>query len=265
MKEVLIIVQARSGSTRLPGKIMLPMLGKSLLYRVIERIRLSKFPNIVVATTTEEEDKAIIQECETHQIPVFCGHPTDLLDRHYQIAKRLKAQYVVKIPSDCPLIDPLIINKVIDYFLESYPKYDYVSNLHPPTYPDGNDVEIMSFTTLEIAWQKAIKNFEREHTTPYIWDNPDSFRIGNVFWEDEKNYSMSHRFTLDYPEDYQFIKAIYEKLYNKNPSFGLKDIILLLEKEPYIYEINKKYCGVNWYRHHINELKTISPEETKFE
>jgi spore coat polysaccharide biosynthesis protein SpsF len=265
MQEVLIIIQARINSTRLPGKVMLPALGKSLLYRIIERIRLSKFSNIIVATTTEAEDKVIIEECQKHQIPVFCGHPTDLLDRHYQIAKKLNAQYVVKIPSDCPLIDPQIIDKVIDYFLAAYPQYDYVSNLHPPTYPDGNDVEIMSFTTLEIAWQKAVKNFEREHTTPYIWENPDIFKIGNVIWEEGKNYAMSHRFTLDYPEDYEFIKTVYEKLYPQNPSFGLKDILNLLEKEPDIYEINKKYQGVNWYRLHINELKTISPEETKFE
>jgi spore coat polysaccharide biosynthesis protein SpsF len=170
---------------------------------------------------------------------------------------------VIKIPSDCPLIDPEIIDKVILYYINNKEKFDFVSNLHPPTYPDGNDVEVMSFETLENAWINAKKDFEREHTTPYIWENPDKFRIGNVVWEEELDYSMTHRFTIDYKEDYEFIKKVYDELYEDNNRFGLKDILELLGKKPEINKINEMYAGVNWYRNHLNELKTISSEQTR--
>jgi spore coat polysaccharide biosynthesis protein SpsF len=186
-----------------------------------------------------------------------------LLDRHYQTVKKLNADAVVKIPSDCPLIDPKVIDEVIEYYITNKGNYDFVSNLHPPTFPDGNDVEIMSFTVLQDAWINAKKVFEREHTTPFIWENPDKFRIGNVLWRKNLNYSMTHRFTIDYKEDYEFIKRVYEELYEKNDKFGLDEIIELLESKPEIKKINQMYAGVNWYRNHINELKTITSEQTK--
>jgi spore coat polysaccharide biosynthesis protein SpsF len=116
---------------------------------------------------------------------------------------------------------------------------------------------------LENAWINAKIDFEREHTTPYIWENPDKFRIGNVVWETGLDFSMTHRFTIDYKEDYEFIKRVYDELYEKNSKFSLNDILELLEKKPEIKKINQMYAGVNWYRNHINELKTISPEQTK--
>src|SRR5690606_24104686 len=141
--------------------------------------------------------------------------------------------------------------------------FDFVSNLHPPSYPDGNDVEIISISALRIAWENSIKNFEREHTTPYLWENPDKFRIGNVMWETGFDYSMTHRFTIDYMEDYLFIKSVYNELYENNPDFSLYDILSLLKQKPELQEINKKHIGINWYRNHLNELKTITKEQTK--
>ncbi len=120
----------------------------------------------------------------------------------------------------------------------------------------------MSFETLERNWKEAFRDFEREHTTPYIWDNPEKFRIGNVVWETGLDYSLSHRFTLDYIEDYMFIKAVYENLYHKNKFFSLEDILNLLNEKPEIYQLNNKYAGINWYRHHLRNLKTISPNMT---
>ena len=194
---------------------------------------------------------------------MFRGSLNDLLDRHYFTAKQFNADVVLKIPSDVPLIDPAIIDRVISFFLGNKNKYDYVSNLHPATYPDGNDVEVMTFSALENAWKNAIRNFEREHTTPYFWENPDKFKIGNVEWESGKDYSMTHRFTIDYKEDYNFIKRVYDELYTTNPHFTLNDILNLLEKKPEIAAINSKYVGVNWYRNHLNELKTVTAEQTK--
>ena len=216
---------------------------------------------LVVATTIEPEDDAIEKLCADNHILCFRGSKDDLLCRHYQAALWQQADAVVKIPSDCPLIDPKVIDKVLGYFLEN--DFDFVSNMHPASYPDGNDVEVMTLKTVETAWKEASKPLEREHTTPYIWEHPDKFKIGNVPWEAGLDYSMSHRWTLDYPEDFDFIKIVYEQLYPSNPRFGLQDILDLTRLNPSIFSINSKYAGVNWYRNHLDELKTINPAQTK--
>lgn len=264
LPKIITVIQARIGSSRLPGKILLPLAGKPLLLRMYERVASAIYVgDIVVALTKDELDNQLEVLCLKNNIKSFRGSSHDLLDRHYNAAKINGAEVVIKIPSDCPLIDPQVIDKVILYYINNSNKYDFVSNLHPPSYPDGNDIEIMSFKTLENAWINAKQTFEREHTTPFIWENPDNFRIGNVLWETGLNYSMTHRFTIDYREDYEFIKRVYDELYYKNERFGLKDILLLLEEKPEIKKINEMYAGVNWYRNHLNDLKTISPEQTR--
>jgi spore coat polysaccharide biosynthesis protein SpsF len=262
---IVTVIQARTGSSRLPNKILLSLSNAPLLYRMYERVASSKLKGtIVIATTTDKNDDEVETLCKQYQINCYRGHPTDLLDRHYQAAKLLNADAVVKIPSDCPLIDAKVIDKVLKYYLDNFDKYDFVSNLHPPTYPDGYDVEIVSMKALEDAWLNAKKDFEREHTTPYFWENPYKFRIGNVEWESDKDYSMSHRFTIDYETDYNFIKQVYNELYPINNNFTLEDILDLLERKPEIKKINEEYCGVNWYRNHLNELKSITSNQTKF-
>jgi spore coat polysaccharide biosynthesis protein SpsF len=261
---IVTIIQARRSSTRLPDKVMMPLAGKPLLIRMVERVQYSQLKGtVVVATTTESSDDVIEELCKENNIAVFRGSLNDLLNRHYLAAKQFGADVVLKIPSDVPLIDPAIIDRVISFFLDNKDKFDYASNLHPPTYPDGNDVELMTFAALENAWKNATKDFEREHTTPYFWENPGKFKIGNVEWESGKDFSMTHRFTIDYKEDYDFIKQVYDELYNTNPRFELNDILNLLEKKPAILFINSKYAGVNWYRNHLDELTTITPEQTK--
>lgn len=232
---------------------------------MVERVRRSAYGrNVVVATTNKKEDDLIVEICKREKINYFRGDENDLLDRHYHASLYYEADIVAKIPSDCPLIDPQIINKVFYNFFFNYPYYDFVSNLHPPSYPDGNDVEVMKISALESAWRNAKEPYQREHTTPYIWDSPELFRVGNIIWESDLDYSMSHRFTLDYKEDYEFIKNIFEELYPRNPNFGLKDILHLIDsKKTKLKEINKKYLGVNWYRNHLHSLKTITPEQTK--
>jgi len=261
----LIVIQARLGSTRLPQKVMMPLSGRPLLLRMIQRVAATNTDcDLIVATTTRPDDDAIRSLCRNFRFPCYSGHPTDLLDRHYQAAKLNGADVVVKIPSDCPLIDPRIIDRVIRFYEENAPMYDYVSNLHPASYPDGNDVEVMPFHVLECAWNEARRPFEREHTTPFIWERPARFRIGNVRWETGDDYSMTHRWTIDYPEDYAFIERVYNRLWSAdNPCFSLQNILELLRVEPMLGLINAKYAGVNWYRHHLHELKTISGQETK--
>lgn len=263
-KNILVVIQARRTSSRLPDKIMLPLADEPLLVRIVERINASKIPKeIVVATTTNKDDDKVVELCKKYNIKYFRGHPTDLLDRHYKAGLEFNADVVVKIPSDCPLICPDVIDRILEFHLENNDKFDFVSNLHPATYPDGNDVEVIPMNILEIAWKEAKQSFEREHTTPFIWERPKRFRIGNVEWETGLDFSMSHRFTIDYREDYEFIKRIYDELYDEKKIFTLCDIMMLLDRKPEIKKINEKYTGVNWYRHHIDELKTITSEQTK--
>jgi spore coat polysaccharide biosynthesis protein SpsF len=264
MINIIIVVQARLGSTRLPRKVLMPLSGKPLIIRMLERISLSeKAENIIVAVTKETGDNELTDICESEGYRVYRGSTNDLLDRHYQAGKKYNADAVVKIPSDCPLIDYSVITKVIDFYTANSHKYDYVSNLHPASYPDGNDVEIMSMEALQKAWEDSSKDFEREHTTPYLWENPDKFRIGNVEWETGMDFSMSHRWTIDYPEDYLFIKEVYDALYRDNPKFDLYDILEFEKNHPGTKALNEKYNGVNWYRNHLGELKTIKPDQTR--
>jgi spore coat polysaccharide biosynthesis protein SpsF len=261
---VVTVVQARLSSTRLPGKALLPLCGEPLLLRMVQRVKAAKkVGTVVVATTTHTEDDAIVAMCEKNKIEVYRGSKFDLLDRHYQVASRYKADVVVKIPSDCPLIDAKVIDRVLEFFLASNGKLDYASNLHPATYPDGNDVEVMSFAALEQTWENAIAPMELEHTTPYIWDRPHQFNIGNVTWDTGLDYSMTHRWTIDYAEDYDFIKQVYDKLFRSKPEFTLQDILKLLDETPSMMEINGKWAGVNWYRNHLHELKTINKQQTR--
>ena len=257
-EKVLTVIQARTGSTRFPKKVLMSVCEKPLLIRMVERVQSANTTgHVVVATSVLQDDDVIENLCNDNSIDCFRGHPTDLLDRHYQVAKKFNTAIVVKIPSDCPLIDPGVIDEVISFYLENSDEYDFVSNLHPATFPDGNDVEVMSYKALEKSWNEAVRDLEREHTTPYIWENTDKFKIGNVIWKTGKNFSTSHRWTIDYEEDYTFIRTVYEELYSKNPGFGLDDILNLLEEKPYIEKINKMYAGKYWYENHLNELNNI--------
>lgn len=261
---LLILVQARMNSSRFPGKIMKEVLGIPLLIHQLNRIsRIKTLAKIVVITSDQKSDDIIEATSNKYGYDVFRGSLLDLLDRHYQAAVYYQGSTIVKIPSDCPLIDTDVIDRVLNFYFQNEQSFDYLSNLHPASYPDGNDVEVMSFNTLERAWNEAIRPLEREHTTPYFWENPDLFSVGNVVWETGFTYDMSHRFTLDYPEDYEFINQVYEKLYPINPRFTLKDILDLLVFEPEIFQINQSLAGVNWYRNHLEELKTIQPSQTK--
>jgi len=261
---VVTVIQARMGSTRLPGKVLLPLGGRPALARMLERVQSAALPGtVVVATTILPEDDAIEALCIEERVSCFRGDPTDLLDRHVQAARRFGAAHVVKIPSDCPLIDPEVIDRVIGTYLAGQGCWDYVSNLHPPSWPDGNDVEIMSRKALEIAWTEASFPFEREHTTPFLWDQPDRFRIGNVFWDEGPDLSMLVRLTLDWQADYELIRMIFESAYPANPCFGLREVLQLFQVWPDLGRINAHLRGINWYRHHLDQLRTVSPAETR--
>jgi spore coat polysaccharide biosynthesis protein SpsF len=255
--KVAVVVQARLASHRLPGKVLLDLEGAPVLERMMERVMSARTPfEAVVATSHDPSCDEIEALCQRRDLRCFRGHPTDLLDRHLGAARSVGADVVVKIPSDCPLIDPLIIDRVLGTFLDAAGELDFVSNLHPPSYPDGNDVEVMTREALEAAHREAVKPYEREHTTPFIWDRPDRFRLRNVTWETGLDYSKSHRFTLDYLHDYHFIRAVYAGLWaDKGPTFGLQDILALLERSPEIHKLNARWLGDCWQQHHISEFR----------
>ena len=176
--KIIIVVQARMSSSRLPGKVLLPILGKSLLYRMIERLQMVKHQvHIVIATSTDVKDDAIQTEAALIGVPCYRGSLDNCLDRHYQAGLKYDADVVIKIPSDCPLIDPQIIDEVLDVYDNSQGKYDFVSNLHPATWPDGNDVEVMTMALPGKKHGRKLRGpLELEHTTPYIWENPQKFQ-----------------------------------------------------------------------------------------
>jgi len=223
------------GSTRLPGKVMKDLLGKPVLTRDVNRIRRAKrIDEIVIATTTRQEDDLIASLCEEEGWRLFPGEREDLLDRYYQAAQAFEANVVVRITSDCPMIDPEIIDKVIEVFLDLREKVDYVSNTLPPrTFPRGLDVEVMAFAALERAWREDNNPALREHVTPYIYRNPGKFRLHRVANDVDLSY---HRWTLDTLEDLEFIQTVYEHFGNDH--FTWMDSLRYLEQHPEIVKIN---------------------------
>lgn len=253
----LAIVQARLGSSRLPGKTLLPLGSTTVLGLLLERIKLSPEINQIVLAVPDTEDTEVFELiAKRAKVGFFRGSELDLLDRHYQAAKENRAEVILKIPSDCPLIDPQIISRGLGFFRKNSRHLDYMSNLHPQSYPDGNDVEIFSFDALEKSWREAGAPFQREHTTPYIWDNPQIFRIGNFLWETGWDFSKTYRYTLDYPADYEVIRAIYENLVSlKGAAFSVSEICTFLQDSPEVTSLNAHLRGDSWYQREKKKLK----------
>src|SRR3989344_2261025 len=235
--KIVAIIQARMGSLRMPGKVLKPILGKPMLWHVVERVKRAKLINqVVVATSTNPEDKKLVDFCKTNNIEVFKGSENDVLDRYYQCAKKYHADFIVRITADCPLIDPSLVKK----------------------YPQGLDCEIFTFPSLSEAWKKARKPFEREHVTPFIWTNKNLFKT-NILCP-KVDYSAL-RLTVDWPEDLELVKEIYKRLYKFNDNFNLSAVINLLEKKSGIASINSKYLGKTterfWRQKLMSEFKYI--------
>jgi spore coat polysaccharide biosynthesis protein SpsF (cytidylyltransferase family) len=237
-KNITAIIAARTGSSRLPNKVMLDLLGKTTLERMIERVKMSKtIDNIVIATSTQKNDKVIEKLCNEINIECITGSEEDLLSRYQLVVEKINPEIIVKMGADSILIDPLTIDKVVKTFLSN--EYDYVSNYGiPKTYPEGCTADVYTSKTLTEAFLNAKKPSEREHINPYIWNNPQKYTSFRVDYErDISNFRLS----LDYKEDYIVIKTIFENLYPKNNFFALEDIIEWLEKNPQIKKINSHY------------------------
>ena len=253
------VIQARTGSTRLPAKVLLPLVGRPALERMIERVAAATtLDDLVVATTKREQDDPIRALAARLGVRCTSGDTYDLIDRHLQVARETGADAVVKLPSDCPLIDPRVIDQVVATYRAHGGAYVFVSNLHPPTWPDGNDVEVIERATLETAWREADKAFQREHTTPFVWDQPERFPALNVAWDKGLDLSLTHRLTLDYAEDYRLLATIFDALHTAGAApFSVEDIVDYLDANPEVRVVNAAHAGRSWMTSHIGDLATM--------
>lgn len=236
--KVIGVLQARCNSSRLPRKILLPIQGEAMLARQIERVRRSRrLESLVVATSRETSDDEVEALCSRLGVACFRGSLDDVLDRFYRAAEAHRPDHVVRLTGDCPLADPAIIDAAIDLHLAG--NFDYTSNCHPPTYPDGLDVEVVRFAVLRDAWQEATLRSEREHVMPFIWSRPERYRLGNLTHGAEDLSAL--RWTVDEPADYELVGHIYDTLYPGNPAFALADILALVRDQPALATRNKQH------------------------
>jgi len=224
------------GSSRLPGKVMKEILGKTVLSHVIERVRQSKnVDDIIIATTTHSIDDQIVEEAWRCGCKFYRGSEGDVLSRYYFAAKEHHVDTIVRITSDCPLIDPHVIDDLIVIYKEG--NWDLVTNagsdLSNRTYPRGLDTEVFPIAVLEDAYYHGTENYQREHVTPYIYEH-----YSNIFYDKLKDNYSAHRWTLDTPEDFQLISEIYKHLYKGTHDFYLQEILGLFGQIPELLQIN---------------------------
>jgi len=245
----IIIIQARMGSKRMPGKVMKPILGRPMLWHIVNRIRLvSGIKDVVIATTNLPGDEPIRIFCKESGINFFAGSESDVLDRFYQAAVKYAADPIIRITGDCPLVDPGIVKKLLELYETN--RYDHVGvacgagadALTCGKYPDGLDAECFSFAALQYAWQEAKAMLDREHVTSYIWSNKQLFKCGSL---NSKNDYSHYRLTVDYEEDFTLITRIYEALFRKEKAFVFTDVIKYLASNPALSKINNFHNNIN--------------------
>ncbi len=232
----MIVVQARLGSTRLPGKIFKPVMGKPLLSYQLERLgRVTNIEGIVIATTTNPKDQPIVDYCNKESLHCIRGSEEDVLSRYVAASDAFGLEVVVRVTSDCPLIDPNLIEKGLECFWHNFETLDYLSICHDRTYPLGMDFEIIRVSALKKAFFEAQDSAEKEHVTPYIWNHPELFGLANM--QQAKDQS-SYRLTVDTQDDFLVIEHILKALYPEKPEFTRGDVVELLQKHPEWQKLN---------------------------
>ena len=251
LRHPVAIVQARMGSTRLPGKVLRPILGRPMLSLIVERLRaVSAIALVVVATSDLQRDEPVRAFCEAESVACFSGDEADVLDRFYHAARHQDADPVLRFTGDCPLIDPELVGRLITMYRSG--RYDHVAVaagagamfLKTGRFPNGLDAECFSFAALERAWREAVHPSDREHVTPYIWRNKDLFR--NELLRSDGDYS-SHRWTVDNELDLALVTAIYESLHRDGPPFSMADVLKFLAVNPHLATTNQAFIGHEGY------------------
>ena len=242
---ILAIIQARMTSSRLPGKVIMKAAGSPLLLTMVQRVKMAKrIDRLLVATSDHPEDDAIDALCKNIPVESFRGSLDNVLDRFYRAALSLMPDVVVRLTGDCPLMDPEIIDEVIEKLLDE--GVDYSANCIHPVYPDGLDVEVMRFSALERAWREARLASEQEHVTPYIHKNIGTLFSGSHI---EKKFDFSHlRWTVDEPEDFDLIRRVLEEFLPENPGFSWMEVLSLITKRPELLTINSTLSRNEGYK-----------------
>ena len=239
--KIVAIVQARMSSTRLPGKVLAEVAGHPMLWHVVHRLRRARLvQQVVVATSENPADDALAAFCEQEGIACCRGSDADVLDRYYKAARTCSADIVVRITADCPLIDPVVVDRIIQGYLDG--GCDYISNVLRYTYPDGLDTEVFSFGALEQAWREAAKESEREHVTPYLRNG--KFRIANV--ENHVKIPEQMRWTVDEPSDLNFVRHVFAAFRGKE-DFGMKDVLDYINMNPAVQDLNSSITANEGY------------------
>lgn len=233
---IAVVVQARMGSSRLPGKTLADISGRPMLGRLVDRARLIPgVEQVVIATTDRPADAAIRRFAEAEGLPASAGSEQDVLDRVYRAAARFGVSVIVRVTPDCPMLDPEVAGRVLAEFRRLEGRADYMSNVHPPTFPDGLDTEVFSREALEVAWRETRLPSDREHVTAYIWRQPERFRLANVTNAQDLS---SLRWTVDTATDLEFVRAVYAALDGLGRVFGMGDVLRLLESRPELRALN---------------------------
>lgn len=250
----LLIIQARMGSSRLPNKVLKELCGKPMLQHIIERTsRSRKVDRIIVASTIREEDRQIEDLCRCISVECYRGAENDVLDRYYQAASKYQPENVVRVTADCPFIDPIVIDEIIQ--IHEAGKYDYTSNTLVETYPDGLDTEVFTFGALEKAWKEAALASEREHVTPYI-----KFQGGFNRYSVERSPSLADkRWTVDTETDFEVVAQVYNALYGQKDIFLMEDILTFMESHRQIEQMNENTVRNEGY------LKSIANDHVVWE
>lgn len=234
---IIVILQARMSSSRLPNKVLKLIANKPMLQLQIERIQQAKLiDKIIVATSNQREDDAINLLCEQLNITCYRGSLSNVLDRFYRVANEYNADHIVRLTGDCPLIDPQIIDSVIELHLKQ--RGDYTSNCRIPCLPDGLDVEVFTKAALNSSWQQATKPSEKEHVTQFMRNHDELFTLIDYQYSPDLS---AYRWTVDEPDDFEFVTQVYQKLYNQKINFTMSDILSLLEKQPELARINNQF------------------------
>jgi len=251
--KIVAVIQARMGSSRLPGKVLLNILGKPVLWHIVNRLSKAKgIDQIVIATSDKTQDDEIEKFCKQYNFDIFRGDEIDVLDRFFKASQKYKADSVIRVTGDCPLVDPQIVGALIKLFQDN--NYDHcgvatgagVSGLQNiKKFPDGMDAEIMKFEALSVAHAEANTELHREHVTPFIWQQPERFNLGALYPKG-RDYSQ-YRLTLDQREDFEVIKQIFGKLWHNSPDFGLDEIIDLMDGRPELNYGNQQFIGKEGY------------------
>lgn len=244
--KVIGIIQSRMNSTRLINKVMREIVGKPMLWHIVNRLQHSKMVDeIIISTALGRVNKPIIDFAEDNHIPYYAGSELDLIDRWYQTAHKFEADAIVRVTGDCPLVDPALTDDLINYYIKNQP-LDYVSNARPKaSYPHGLDVEIYSFSALKRAWNEVEGDFFREWGSVNFFEHPETYKIANL----SHSKDLSHlRWVVDYEDDLEFVREVYRNLYKEGEVFLMEEILKLLEEKPQIAQINKKHNGDDTYR-----------------